>query len=165
MTRAPFQILVFPYRILRNKKVLYAIFKRKASTGGFWQGIAGGGEGDESPLQAARREAFEEAGIPKCSKYIKLDSFAMIPVVDVCGFVWGNKILVIPEYCFGVKIENAQLQLSEEHVKYKWVSYNTAKKMLRWDSNKIALWELNFKIVKALKKKRYHLRGLSNSQP
>lgn len=150
-TRAPFQVLVFPYRILRNKKVLYAVFKRKASTGGFWQGIAGGGEKKESPLQAARREALEEAGIPPNSEYIKLDSFAMIPVVDVCGFEWGNNTLVIPEYCFGVKVENVQLQLSVEHEKYKWVSYNTAKKMLRWDSNKIALWELNYRIKKALK--------------
>lgn len=149
--RAPFQILVFPYRIQGNKKVLYAVFKRKASTGGFWQGIAGGGKENESPLQAARREAFEEAGIPPTSKYVKLDSCATIPVIDVCGFKWGIKTLVIPEYCFGVKVENAQLQLSEEHVKYKWVSYNTAKKMLRWDSNKVALWELNYRIIKIKK--------------
>jgi ADP-ribose pyrophosphatase YjhB (NUDIX family) len=39
--------------------VLYAVFKR--TDGGCWQGIAGGGEKGETPLQAAQREALEEA--------------------------------------------------------------------------------------------------------
>ncbi len=146
--RAPFQVLVFPYRIQSNKKVLYAIFKRKASTGGFWQGIAGGGEEFESPLEAAQREALEEAGIPPTSEYIRLDSCAMIPVIDVCGFLWGENVLVIPEYCFGVRVEGEQLQLSDEHIEYKWLDYSAAKNLLYWNSNKTALWELDYRIRK-----------------
>ena len=86
MSRAPFQILVLPYRITPNHEVLYALFKREPSSGGYWQGIAGGGKNSESPLEAAKRETFEEAGIDRSNKYIRLDSYAMIPVVNVCGF-------------------------------------------------------------------------------
>ena len=35
------------------------------SVNGNWQAIAGGGEGQETPLEAARREVQEEGGIPR----------------------------------------------------------------------------------------------------
>ena len=114
MSRAPFQVLVLPYRIAPDNTILYALFRRESSTGGYWQGIAGGGENGESPLDAAKRETQEEAGIAPSNEFLKLDSYAMIPVVNVCGFRWGSEILVIPEYCFGVKVNAEQLQLSYE---------------------------------------------------
>ena len=40
MARAPFQILVFPYR-RRGDKFEFALFRR--ADDGYWQGIAGGG--------------------------------------------------------------------------------------------------------------------------
>jgi len=150
MNRAPFQVLVLPYRIKANNEILYAVFKRESSTGAYWQGVAGGGKIGESCLEAAKREAFEEAGIKPNSEYIKLDSCTMVPVIDVCGFKWGEDVLVIPEYCFGVKAETAELQLSSEHTKYKWLNYNAARKILHWDSNKGALWELDYRLRKKL---------------
>ena len=146
MSRAPFQILVLPYQITLNNEVLYALFKRDLSSGGYWQGIAGGGRNSESPLEAAKRETLEEAGIDRGNEYIRLDSCAMIPVVNVCGFRWGKDVLVIPEHCFGVKIEGKQLQLSPEHTEYKWLDYSHAMEILYWDSNKCALWELNHRV-------------------
>jgi dATP pyrophosphohydrolase len=146
MGREPFQVLVFPFRILPNSEILYAVFRRAISTGEFWQGIAGGGESGESPPDAARREAFEEAGIPKNKKYIQLDSIATIPVVSVCGFLWGHDILVIPEFSFGVELDDSSLQLSKEHVEVKWLPFNEAQSILSWDSNKNALWELDYRL-------------------
>ena len=146
MSRAPFQVLVLPYRIASDNEILYAVFKRESSTGGYWQGIAGGGEDGESPLEAAKRETLEEAGIDASHEYIKLDSYATVPVANVCGFRWGDDVLVIPEFCFGVKVEDEQLQLSYEHTEYRWMSYDRAMEILHWDSNKGALWELNFRV-------------------
>jgi len=60
--RKPYQVIVFPY-IKTKKGYRYAIFKRKDLK--FWQGIPGGGENRETPIQSAKREAFEEAGIDK----------------------------------------------------------------------------------------------------
>jgi 8-oxo-dGTP pyrophosphatase MutT (NUDIX family) len=50
MARAPFQILVYPYRKVNGNECEYALLQR--SDTGWWQGIAGGGEGDETPLEA-----------------------------------------------------------------------------------------------------------------
>jgi len=125
---------------------VYDAFKR--TDGGYWQFIAGGGEVDETPLEAARREALEEAGILPDSRYILLDSRSTIPVVDVTGeFTWGNDVFVIPEYAFGVKVDHSILNLSKEHTEYKWVGYEEAMAMLKWDSNKNALWELNTRLA------------------
>jgi len=148
MARAPFQILVFPYCVKPNDEILYAVFRRNLSTGGYWQGIAGGGEDNETPLKAAGREAFEEAGISQSMEYVKLDTLTMIPVVNVCGFKWGENILVIPEYCFGVRVKDNRLHLSGEHVEYQWLNYNDASNILHWDSNRNALWELDYRLRK-----------------
>ena len=146
MGRAPFQVLVLPYRVSAKGDIYYAIFGRSDSDN-CWQGIAGGGEGKETPIAAAKREAFEEAGITRSSKYTKLDSCSTLPVVNVCGFKWGPKVLVIPEYCFGVEIKKETIHLSKEHSNFKLVNYSRALKMLKWDSNKNALWELNHRLA------------------
>ena len=145
MSRAPFQILVLPYKIGPKNVIRYAIFARSDSKN-CWQGIAGGGEGKETLLSAAKREAHEEAGINTASKYIKLDSLTTLPVVNVCGFKWGARVLVIPEYSFGVEIKDQPIKLSREHSGFKWVSYDEAMKKLKWDSNRNALWELNYRL-------------------
>ena len=150
MNRAPFQVLVLPYRIVRGNRILYAVFRREASTGGYWQGIAGGGEGEESPCEAAQREALEEAGIGPSNPFIKLDSMAMFPVANVAGFLWGLDVLVIPEYCFGVKVEDRRMKLSQEHTHYRWLQYHSAHAKLHWETNKTALWELDCRLRRRL---------------
>ncbi len=146
MSRAPFQVLVFPYMIDSNGEILCCVFRRQIEDGGYWQAIAGGGEGAEAPLDAAIREGFEEAGIPEDCEYVQMDSCATIPVADVCGFLWGSDILVIPEYAFAVRVVDAQIALSREHTDFRWVDYDTATQMLKWDSNRTALWELDFRL-------------------
>lgn len=131
--------------MMPDGKVLYAVFQRATPTA-CWQGIAGGGEAGEPPLAAAKREAWEEAGVSQDNAYIELSSCATIPVVQVCGFEWGYDVLVIPEHCFGVKVDHGELRLSPEHTSYKWLDYEAAIKILSWDSNKNALWELNYRI-------------------
>ena len=165
MSRSPFQVLVLPYRITPDSAVLYTLFKRKPSTGSYWQGIAGGGENGESPLEAAQRETLEEAGIDPSNEYTKLDSHAMIPVVNVCGFRWGDDVLVIPEYCFGVKVEEAKLLLSYEHTEYKWLSCSRAMEILHWDSNKGALWELNFRVRRGMRGNSESVEDLVQDSP
>ncbi len=147
MARAPFQVLVLPYRFLATGEISYAVFRREPSTGGYWQGIAGGGEDDETPLQAARREAQEEAGITTDREFLKLETFNMIPVEGVSGFLWGEKVLVIPQYFFGVLLENEHIRLSEEHTEYRWLDYESARDILYWGSNRNALWELNYRLT------------------
>ncbi len=145
--RAPFRVLIFPYRLRPGGEIEYAVFRRADFPGGVWQGIAGGGEGEETPLAAAKREANEEAGIPDDASFIALDSVATIPVEFVGGFLWDDDVLVEPEYCFGVQIQqNQSLMLSSEHTEFEWVDYDSALDLLKRDSNKHALWELNLRL-------------------
>ncbi len=146
MARAPFQVLVFPYQLLSSEGIEYAIFLRSGEPG-FWQGIAGGGEDAETPLEAAKREAFEEGAVSPESSYLALDSVATIPVVAVRGrLTWGDHVLVIPEHCFGVRIDGQPLRISREHVEFRWVGYDDAVALLKYDSNKNALWELDWRL-------------------
>lgn len=144
--RAPYQILVFPYHKTVDAKIKYCIFKRKDMK--TWQGIAGGGENGESPIEAAKREALEEAGISTKNKLTKLSSISSIPVEAISGFIWGKDTLVIPEYSFGVEVHNMDINLKDEHTKYEWLNYKKASNKLEWDSNKTALWELNYRLTK-----------------
>jgi dihydroneopterin triphosphate diphosphatase len=147
--RAPYQVLIFPY-IITDDSIQYTIFNR--SDHGYWQGIAGGGEDGETPSESAKREAFEEAGILREYPYIQLDSVSSLPVVDVVGeFLWGEDIYVIKEFSFGVQVPTKNISLSKEHLNYKWLCFEEAVTLLKWDSNKTALWELNKRLLKQLK--------------
>ena len=73
MARAPLQVLVIPFRQNLDGNPKYAICRRANES--YWQGIAGVGQDCESPIQAAKREAFEEAHIPVCSSFFKLQRF------------------------------------------------------------------------------------------
>ena len=147
--RAPFQVLIFPYALRRHGDYRYAIFRRAPETGGYWQGLAGGGEMGENPLDAAKREACEEAGISSTSNFMWLASMTTMPVVQVDGYLWGRDLLVIPEYSFGVEVSSQALSLSAEHTEYRWLSFERAHHALKWDSNKNALWELELRLQTA----------------
>lgn len=143
--RAPFQVLVLPYR-QEGQNLQYAVFKR--ADAGYWQFIAGGGEGSELPLEAARREAREEAGISATSPLFPLDSLNTVPVMELSGFLrWGPEVLVVPEYTFGVRPLDAELQIGPEHTEHRWLGYDACREMLHWDSNRNALHELNHRII------------------
>ncbi len=145
MPRAPFQVLVFPYRPAQDGDWEYAIFRRADQ--GFWQGISGGGEDDEPPPDAARRECTEEAGISPASRFAPLDTTASIKVTWFAGFEqWGERY-VIPEHAYGVECEpGAEFSLSSEHSEYRWLTCEEAERLLRFDSNRTALWELNLRV-------------------
>jgi dihydroneopterin triphosphate diphosphatase len=147
VARAPFQVLVLPFR-LTAEGPRYAVFRRADRADECWQGIAGGGEEGEAPIDAARREAWEEAGIGMESRFVALDSRATIPVAHVSGFLWGPDVLVIPEWTFGVEVEREDLVLSREHTEVRWLPYDEAHALLRWDSNRCALWELHHRLTR-----------------
>ena len=144
--RRPHQILAFPF-IKENGEYFFGIFCRNSSKE-IWQGIAGGVDDDETYIEACKREANEEAGITDFSNVIELESICTMPVPNVTKeFIWGDDILLIYEHCFGIGCKNKDIILSHEHTKMEWLKYEEAKKKLKWDSNKNALWELNYRLT------------------
>lgn len=145
MVRAPFQVLVLPYRTSETGELEFAIFRR--SDADCWQGIAGGGEDDETPLCAATREAWEESGISPVSRFVPLDTTSSVPVTAFPGNRhWGNDRYVITEHAFGVDASGQLITLSSEHTEHRWMPYADAHRLLTFDGNRTALWELNQKL-------------------
>ena len=139
--RAPFQILILPFR-KTVEKYEFAIFNR--SDAHYWQGIAGGGEDNETPLIAAKREMLEETGVRIVSDFLELQFKAYVPVSEFEAHkFWPKDLFVIPEYYFAICLQNKGINLSHEHTEFKWVDYETAYDLLHWQTNKNALWELN----------------------
>ena len=139
--RAPLQILAIPYRVI-NGSPLYCVFHRADFDQ--WLFIAGGGEDDESPLQAAKREISEEGGVI-VDNIIELKSMCYIPT-DIFPklylYNWPEDTYVVPEYTFGFECAD-EIELSHEHTECVWLTYENAYAKLKWDSNRTALYELN----------------------
>jgi len=142
--RAPFQILAIPYLIV-NGFPKYCVFHRADHDQ--WQFIAGGGEDNETPLEAARRETFEEGGV-QSDKWVELKSLSYLPVTIISEKRrqhWTKDTYVIPEYTFGFECQR-DIQLSHEHTEFVWLTYEEANQKLKWDSNRTALYELNCRL-------------------
>lgn len=135
------QILAIPYKIVDGSP-LYCLLRRSDSE--YWQFIAGGGEDEETPLEAARREIFEEGGA-KADNIIQLTSLCYVQV-DIFRkrhlYNWPKDMYVVPEYAFGFECIG-DIVLSHEHTECIWLTYDEARSKCKWDSNKTALYELN----------------------
>lgn len=112
------QILVF-LRRHKGEEFEYLLLKRADM--GVWQGVAGGGEGDETPIVAAIRETREETGV-EISDIVDLRSVAELSVIDVAGcYRWGEDIRIIPEFAFLADVpSDAKIKISCEHTEYLW---------------------------------------------
>lgn len=139
--RAPLQILAIPYKIV-NGEPLYCVLRR--SDGEYWQFIAGGGEDNETPIQAACREIFEEGGV-NAENIVQLTSMCYVQA-DIFRnrhlYGWPKDTYVVPEYSFGFEC-NEDIVLSHEHTECLWLPYEEARAKCKWDSNRTALYELN----------------------
>jgi dihydroneopterin triphosphate diphosphatase len=111
---------------------------------GIWQAIAGGGENNETPAEAARREVAEEAGLTQPRPILQLSTVNSIPVAGFAARAsWPTNLYVIPEYTFGFACESDDtVALSFEHTEFGWLPYGEATERLHWQGNRVALWEL-----------------------
>ena len=148
MARAPFQVLIVPYRIRTIGMMEVAVFHRHDES--MWQFLSGGGEDGESPTDAAQREVREEAGLSANLPLMKLESMATIPRSEFPGGEhWPNSIYVVPEHCFAADLTQHEISLSEEHKAFEWLLYEDARHKLTWDSNRNALWELRERLSRS----------------
>ena len=92
MPRAPFNVLVYPFRRGGDGAYEYALLGRADE--GWWQGVSGGGEDDESPLEAALRETTEETGVAlPAGEFVRLDAVepVLAPVFRDSA-AWGDAV-------------------------------------------------------------------------
>src|SRR4051794_25506464 len=110
MARAPFQVLVLPFR--RTPDPEDAIFRPADDQQ--WQGVAGGGESDETPLAAASRELAEESGLT--GPVYRLDCRDTVPARYFAAWpAWPAGTYVVEQYFFAVDASAQDVVLSDEH--------------------------------------------------
>lgn len=138
--RAPLQIIALPYQLV-NGFPLYCVFRRSDCEA--WQFLSGGAEDSETPAEAAVREIMEESGISLShDSLLPLTSMCYIPANIFCAPHWPKDLYVVPEYSFAF-LCTGEITLSHEHLEYRWLPFLEARKLLTYDSNKTALYELN----------------------
>ena len=129
------QVDSYIYRITSNGPV-YLMLKR--STGKYyehlWQGVAGKIEKGETATQTVLRELKEETG---------KESKKLFVADHIASFYDASKdhILMVP--IFGIEVENSEVQISDEHSEYKWVSFEDALALLTWKGQKEGLRTVN----------------------
>ncbi len=142
MGRAPFQVLVLPFRLTDGGGAEFAILQRADDQ--LWQGIAGGGEDEETIVEAARREALEEAGVPPEATFFRLKMQDFVPVACFkAAREWPPDTYVVPQYFFACEVTGLEITVSHEHTAVAWLPFSEAYDRLRYDSNKTGLWELS----------------------
>ena len=129
-----------------DDKYEFLLLKRIPKKGGFWQPITGGYEvTDKSLIDTVFREINEETNIPK------EDILRVIEKVHYFEFtkhyLTNEPIPLIKEYVFGAEVSiNAKVSINNnvyiEHDEFKWVSYESALKLLKWQENKDAFENL-----------------------
>ena len=148
MARQPEQVHVFLYRST-EQGYEYAIFQR-ADAAFCWQGVCGGVEDEETTAQSARRELLEEAGIAETLPLYPLQSVSYLPL-DVVSpdetESWGQDVVIVPMYFFAMPFEG-QIVLSDEHVEIRWMPYPEAHELIYYLDQKIALYELNQRLLR-----------------
>jgi dATP pyrophosphohydrolase len=133
-------VLVLPFR--RTAGGFEVAVLRRADDGS-WQGVAGGGTVGESVVQAARREAFEEAGIPPGAPLYRLQTFDTVPAAIFGARAgWPPDTYVVAQHFFACELTGAEVVLSAEHTEVRWVGGDDALRLLRYDSNRTAVVEL-----------------------
>jgi len=137
--RIPIQVLIYPVRKTKDGWE-YLMLKRVNNRGGFWQGVTGAPENDETLSEAAKRELYEETCYSPLN-LIKTDISYIIPMEDRWKDIYPEDTKEIPEYLFIAKIDVSSPPKIDpiEHNDWKWCSYEEAMNLLSLEDNKRAL--------------------------
>jgi dATP pyrophosphohydrolase len=136
------QVIVIAFRLREAHDPEYAPLR--TSDDAKWQPIAGGAEDFEMPSEAARREAFEEAGLPTSVPLYALQSLDSVPVIHFqVRDLWPADLYVVPQFSFGADATDVEIEISDEHTRIEWLDYDSATALLAYQSNATALWELH----------------------
>lgn len=147
MLKKPFSVLV----VIENSHNEFLLIQRADDTT-FWQSVTGGIEQNESALECAYREVFEETGIDcEASGYeiVPLNITNQYEIREDWRFRYEKGSYLNTEYVFHLQVDNqTQIKLApKEHLNFKWLTYQNALQLLSSETNKNAV-ELIYKSKK-----------------
>lgn len=134
-------MLILPFRRTATGAFEFAALRR--SDDGRWQGVAGGGEDDESPAETARRELGEELDIDSSAPLFALRTVGQVPAdVFEARSDWPDSLESLPEHTFAIDCTGQRLRLSDEHTAIEWDDADATAQRRSWPTNRFALEEL-----------------------
>lgn len=106
------------------------VLKRSKKDGGFWSLVNGTLEFDESIPECRNRELLEEVGIQNVKKWSD----------EIHRFTFRDKDATILVLVYAAKIEkNITITLNHEHTEYKWLSFDDAIGLVKYNDDKNGL--------------------------
>ena len=137
--RIPIQVLIYPVR-KTDEGWEFLMLKRVKDRGGFWQGVTGAPEEDETLYEGAKRELHEETGFSSVN-LIKTEVSNVIPMEERWKEIYPIGTTEIPEYLFIAITHQVGPPIIDpiEHKDWKWCSYEVAMNLLLLEDNKRAL--------------------------
>jgi dihydroneopterin triphosphate diphosphatase len=116
----------------------FLLLRRLPSHSGFWQSVTGSLEADETHMEAAVREVYEETGYrPQPAELIELGLVNLFEIALQWRIKYAPGVTHNEEVCFALKVEKFDVVIDPlEHDTYAWVGYDAAMQMLYWESNR-----------------------------
>jgi 8-oxo-dGTP pyrophosphatase MutT (NUDIX family) len=116
----------------------YLLLRRVASHSGFWQSVTGSLEAGETHIEAALREVCEETGYrPRPAELIELGIVNVFEIAPQWRAKYAPGVTHNEEVCFALEVEKFDVVMDAlEHDAFAWVDYDTAMRLLYWESNR-----------------------------
>jgi dihydroneopterin triphosphate diphosphatase len=122
--------------VLIHTTDLQVLIMERADKAGFWQSVTGSVEGEETPIEAAIREVFEETSLN--ARQYNLQDWHASNVYEIYPH-WCHRyapdVVENTEHLFGLELpEKLSIKLApDEHVGYEWVDWReAAERVFSW---------------------------------
>ena len=134
--KRPESVLVLVYT--RAGEVLLL---RRRQPDDFWQSVTGSLEWDETPVQAARRELFEETGLAVDTDLIDCTTTNRFPILPGWGARYAPDLTHNLEHVFRIAFaERPVIRLDPaEHTEYRWLDRASAATLATSYTNRDAI--------------------------